>query len=212
MHAHHDKLEAAAAAVTEWIANIRTINEKIAAAEAGFVESQKRRQENILAAALGDHDARARLDHVLEDDLRAERELGTLRSSLPIAEAALANAQRAQKSAEAEWRRSEVVRLARDRVEAAAAIDQAFAEFSAAWQRYSDLGRELFIVSDDNPNQIYLAEHLDGLLRLSAALPHQPFFDLRHRHSFAQIGGGAPLAVSEAAFWRLPPVEAVKAA
>jgi hypothetical protein len=33
----------------------------------------------------------------------------------------------------------------------------------------------------------------------------------RHRHSFAQIGGGQPLAISEAVYWRLP-IEAVKAA
>ena len=26
----------------------------------------------------------------------------------------------------------------------------------------------------------------------------------RHRHSFARIGGGQPLAISEAVYWRLP--------
>jgi hypothetical protein len=73
-------------------------------------------------------------------------------------------------------------------------------------------GLEAFNASQDNPNQIWLAENFDGLRRLLSALPHTPFFDLRHKHSFAQIGGGAPLAVSEAAFWRLPAVEEVKAA
>jgi hypothetical protein len=52
----------------------------------------------------------------------------------------------------------------------------------------------------------------DGLQRLSAALPAKPFYDLRHRHSFAPIGTSSSLAAAEAAFWRLPPVEAAKAA
>ena len=101
-------------------------------------------------------------------------------------------------------------RLARERVAAASRIDKALSDMADAWSEYEALGRALYSVSDDHPNQIYLAENFDGLLRLSAALPHQPFFDLRHRQSFAQIGGGAPLAISEAAFWRLPPIEARK--
>jgi predicted nucleic acid-binding Zn-ribbon protein len=209
---HESNLDAAAALVADKRKNVSDIRAAIAAQEKVIAAGEQRRQAHTLQAALGDVAAKDALAKLLHEDIAAERILADLRLSLPQAERELANAEQAQKSAEAEWRRFEVVRLARDRVEAAGAIDQAFADFSAAWQRYSDLGRELYSVSEDNPNQIYLAEHLDGLLRLAYALPHQPFFDLRHRHSFAQIGGGAPLAVSEAAFWRLPPAEEVRAA
>jgi len=76
------------------------------------------------------------------------------------------------------------------------------------------LGKQLFnAAADDHAGNIHsFSETCDGMLRLAAALPHEPFYSLRWRHSCAQIGGGAPLAVSEAAFWRLPPAEADKAA
>ena len=209
---NEDKLNQAVAAVAEWQTNVRTINEKIATATAALSEAKKRRQESVLSAALGDHDARERLDHVLEEDRKADLDLEILRSSLQIAETELASAERAQKDAEAEWRQAEVYRLARERCSAAAAIDAALAAFNDAWIEYTKIGQQLFSASIDRQDQLYLAENFDGLRRLASALPHQPFFDLRHRHSFAQIGGGAPLAVSEAAFWRLPIDEAVKAA
>ena len=211
---NEDKLTAAAASVAEWQTNVRTINEKIVKAAGVFAESQKIRQEHVLAAALGDHDARERLDHVLEDDRKA-RELEDLRSSLPIAEAALANAQRAQKSAEVEWRRTEVERLARARVEAAAAIDQAFADFSKAWSEYQALGHELLNLASQAPgaNALFLAETVDGVGRLVASLPAKPFLAIRDRFNFMPISTSKSLAASEAAYWRLsPPIDEVKAA
>jgi hypothetical protein len=209
---NEDKLTAAAASVAEWQTNVRTIADKIAKAEAALAESQKRRQEHVLAAALGDHDARERLDHVLDDDRKAERELQDLRSSLPIAEAALANAERTLKSAETEFRKKEIERLAHARVDAARQIDQALADFSAAFADYESLGRELYAAASDFQNQISLSETFDGLARLSAALPMKPFYDLRHRHSFAAIGTSSSLAAAEAAYWRLPTNEEAKAA
>jgi hypothetical protein len=203
---NEDKLTAAAASVAEWQTNVRTINEKIVKAAGVFAESQKIRQEHVLAAALGDHDARERLDHVLEDDRKA-RELEDLRSSLPIAEAALANAERTLKSAETEFRKKEIERLAYARVGAARQIDQALADFSAAFADYEKLGRELYAAASDFQNQISLSETFDGMARLSAALPMKPFYDLRHRHSFAPIGTSSSLALSESMYWRLPLVE-----
>ena len=215
MHAkphHESKFESAAATVAEWRANVRTINEKIAKAEAAHAESQKRRQEHVLAAALVDHDARERLDHVLEDDRSKARELEDLRASLPIAEAELANAERTLKSAETEFRKKEIERLARARVDAARQIDQALADFSAAFADYESLGRELYAAASDFQNQISLSETFDGMARLSAALPMKPFYDLRHRHSFAPIGTSQSLAAAEVAYWRLPTNEEAKAA
>jgi hypothetical protein len=212
MNAQHDKLSAAAASVTEWQGNVRTINEKIAKAAAVFAESQKIRQEHVLSAALGDNAARERLDHVLEEDRKAEREVEILRSSLRIAETELRNAENAHRAAEAEFRKAEVNRLARERVAAADKIDSALAAFSSAFAEYESIGQQLFSASVDRQDQIYLAEHFDGLLRLAAALPHEPFYSIRWKHSFANIGGGVPLAVAEASFWRLPAADEAKAA
>ena len=214
MHAkphHESEFQSAAETVAEWRANVRTINEKIAKAEAAHAESQKRRQEHVLAAALVDHDARERLDHVLEDDRSKARELEDLRASLPIAEAELANAERTLKSAETEFRKKEIERLAHARVGAARQIDQALADFSAAFADYEKLGRELYAAASDFQNQISLSETFDGMARLSAALPAKPFYDLRHRHSFAAIGTSSSLALAESMYWRLPTTEAAAA-
>jgi hypothetical protein len=120
------------------------------------------------------------------------------------ARAHVRQAEGAQKAAQAEFRKAEVNRLARDRVESAAAIDRAFADFSKAWSEYEALGLQLFnVAADDHAGNIHsFTESVDGMLRLASSLPHEPFYSLRWKHSFAQLGGGAPLAVSEAAFWR----------
>jgi hypothetical protein len=202
-------LEAAAEFVAERRKNISDIRAAIAAQEEVVTENE--RQAHALQAALGDVAAKEALAKILHEDIVAERTLADLRKALPLAEAELANAERTLKSAETEFRRSEVVRLARARVEEAAAIDQALADFSAAWSKYESLGRELFAAASDFQNQISLSETFDGMARLSAALPMKPFYDLRHRHSFAPIGTSSSLAAAESAYWRLPPAE-VKAA
>jgi hypothetical protein len=211
---NHDRLNEAAAAVATWRDRVRTLNENIAKAEAVAAASVRSRQENVLAASLGDIAAKENLSAVLEDDRKAERELEDLRSALPLATSKLKEAEATHSAAETEWRRAEVVRLATLRIQAAAAIDQAFADFSKAWSEYAELGKQLFnAAADDHANNIHsFTESVDGMLRLAAALPHQPFYDLRWRHSFAPIGTSSSLASAEAAFWRLSPVDEVKAA
>jgi chromosome segregation ATPase len=208
----NDKLNQAAADVAEWNAKIFKLREDITKAEAVLAESQHRRQSHVLEAALGSDDAKDRLAQVLADDRRAERELEDLRSALPLAQSQLREAEAAHRAAEDELRRAEVTRLAIERVSAAADIDRSLADFSAAWARYEDLGHQLYNAASDHQNQIYLSETCDGMARLSAALPLKPFYDLRHRHSFAPIGTSkSSLAAAEAAYWRLP-VDEAKAA
>jgi hypothetical protein len=211
---NEDKLTAASASVTEWQGRIRTITDKIAKAAAALAESKRTRNEHVLAAAMGDHDVRKQLDHVLEEDRKAELDLELLRASLQIAEAELASAEQARKVAETEFRKAEVLRLARERVDAAAAIDKALADFSKAFANYEALGKELFnAAADDHAGNIHsFTESVDGMLRLAANLPHEPFYSLRWRYSFAPIGTSSSLAIAEAQYWRLPPAEEVKAA
>jgi hypothetical protein len=206
------KIEEAAEAVALQRKQVEEIRTAIAEQQKIVEGSELRRQPFVLQAARGDVAAKSALDKFMHGDALAERTLSDLRLALPQAESELRTAENAHRVAESELRKAEKNRLARERVAAAEKIDAALASFSAAWIEYSQLGLELYAASDDHPNQIYLAEQFDGMVRLAAALPHQPFFDLRHRHSFAPIGGGQPLSVSEAQFWRLPPVEEVKAA
>jgi len=125
------------------------------------------------------------------------------------ARAHVRQAEGAQKAAQAEFRKAEVNRLARLRCLAAAEIDQALSDFSKSWSEYEALGLQLFnVAADDHAGNIHsFTESVDGMLRLAAALPHQPFYDLRWRHSFAPIGTSSSLAAAEAAYWRLPPIE-----
>jgi chromosome segregation ATPase len=203
-----NKLEAAAEAVAKCRQHVQEIRSAITGQEEIVAENERHRQAHTLQAALGDVAAKEALAKILHEDLAAERTLADLRKALPQSERELANAELSQKAAESEFRKKEVERLARGRVAAAAEIDQALADFSAAWSKYESLGRELFAAACDHQNQISLGETFDGMARLSAALPAKPFYDLRHRHSFAPIGNGGPLAIAEAMYWRLPAVEA----
>jgi hypothetical protein len=213
MHAkphHESKLESAAATVAEWRAKIWTLNDNIAKAEAVAAASVRSRQENVLAASLGDDAAKENLAQVFEDDRRAARELEDLRLALPLAESELRMAEHDHRAAEAEWRKAEVNRLARERVAAAAEIGKAFAYFSKAWANYSALGDELLGLASQEPNSnaLYLAETISGEARLVASLPAKPFLAIREKFNFMPISTSKSFAAAEASYWRLsPPVE-----
>jgi len=91
MNSH--KLEVAAADVATWRDRVRTLQENIAKAEAVAAASVRSRQENVLAASLGDSAAKENLSAVLEDDRRAERELEDLRLAPPLAVSELRTAE-----------------------------------------------------------------------------------------------------------------------
>jgi hypothetical protein len=208
-------LEETGASVATWRDRVRTLQENIAKAEAVAAVSIRARQENVLAASLGDSAAKENLSAVLEDDRKAERELEDLRSALPLATSKLMEAEAAHRIAEAEWRRAEVVRLATLRVQAAAAIDSAFAEFSRAWVLFESLGGDLLDLAsqDQNANALYLAETIAGEVRLAASLPAKPFLAIREKFNFMPISTSKSLAAAEASYWRLsPPFEETKAA
>jgi hypothetical protein len=210
----NDRLNEAAAAVATWRDRVRNLTENIAKAEAVAAASVRARQENVLAASLGDDAARANLAAVLEDDRRAERELQDLRLALPLAESELRTAEAALRIAETEFRRSELDRLARERVAAAAAIDQAFADFSRAWATFESLGHELLDLASQAPgaNALFLAETISGEARLAASLPRNPFLAIKEKFPFMAISTHKSLADSERSYWRLPAVDEVKAA
>jgi hypothetical protein len=204
----------AADEVAFWRGLVQKIQADIGIAEATVSGSEARRTKHTLAAAMADDDAKKHLATVLEDDPRAERELRDLKLALPQAEAELANAERALKAAEAEHRRAEVERIALLRVEAAAAIDRAFADFNKAWATFSDLGSELIGLASQDPgaNALYLAETVSGEARLVASLPRNPFLAVKEKFPFMAVSTQNSVADSERNYWRLPPVDEVKAA
>jgi hypothetical protein len=200
--------------VATWRERVQKLHSDIAKAETAHSESQRRRQSHVLEAALGDNVAKQSLDQILEDDLRAERHLSDLRLALPMAMAELANAEGALKAAETEFRKKEVERLARGRCAAAADIDNAFRDFSAAWSKYESLGRELLGLASQDPgaNALYLAETISGEARLVASLPRNPFLAVKEKFPFMAVSTQNSVADSERNYWRLPPVDEVKAA
>jgi hypothetical protein len=205
-------LESAAALVAECRKNIADIRSAISKREEIVADSDRRRQPHTLQAALGHVAAKDALAKILHEDLAAERTLADLRKVLRQSEAELLAAENAQRAAEVESRKAEVNRLARQRCAAAEKIDAALSAFSSSWAEYESIGRELFNASVDRQDQIYLAEHFDGLLRLASSLPHEPFYSIRWKHSFAAIGTSSSLAILERQFWRLPAPEEAKAA
>jgi hypothetical protein len=210
----HRNLEAAAELVAERRKNISDIRAAIAAQEEIVAENERHRQAHTLQAAMGDVAAKEALAKILHEDLAAERTLADLRKALPQSERELANAELAQKAAADEFRRAEVVRLARRRCAAAEKIDAAFAIISSTWIEYEQIGHELLDLASQAPgaNALFLAETISGEARLAASLPAKPFLAIRERFNFMPISTSKSLAAAEAAYWRLPPIEVVKAA
>jgi hypothetical protein len=204
----------AAEEVAFWRSLVQKIQADIATAESALALSEARRREHALAASRGDHEAKKRLESVLDDDRRAEREKQDSELALQQARVELRNAENAQRAAEVESRKAEVNRLARQRVAAAEEIDRAFADFSKAWATFEALGRELLGIAsqDQNANAVYLSETISGEARLVSSLPAKPFLALRERFNFMPISTSKSLAAAESAYWRLPPAEADKAA
>jgi hypothetical protein len=205
----------AADEVAFWRSLVQKIQADIATAESALAASEARRREHALAASLGDHEAKKRLESVLDDDRRAERELQDSKLALQQAEVELGNAENARRVEQGALRKKAVERLARARVAAAEEIDKAFADFSKAWATFETLGSELLGIAsqDQNANALYLSETISGEARLAASLPAKPFLAIRERFNFMPISTSKSFAAAEASYWRLsPPVEEVKAA
>jgi hypothetical protein len=196
----NDKLNQAAASVTEWQSTVWSINEKIATAETTLAASERRRRENALAGALGDTDAQKNLDEVLQDDIRAVRDLENLRLARPAAEEKLREAEGAHRHIEAEIRKESVSRIVLQRIEAAREVDRTFGDAGAALQRYLDLGGEIWPLVIDPYGST--RDQVEGWMRIAKALP-APFATLQKRRPGEVFGGGGPLAQEEALYWNV---------
>jgi hypothetical protein len=192
------QLDSAAAAIADWNARIWKLREDIGKAEATLAESTHRRQQSVLDAALGDDGAKQRLEQVLADDRKAERELADLKMALPLAEAKLREAECAHRNIEAEIRKESVSRIVLDRIEAGKEFDRTIAVAGVALQRYLDLGGDIWPLVIDPYGST--RDQVEGWMRIAKSLP-APFETLQKRLPGVSFGGGGPLAQSEASYW-----------
>jgi hypothetical protein len=207
------KIEEAAEAVAKQRKQVEEIRAAIAEQQKIVSSSELRRQPFVLQAARGDVAAKSALDKLLHEDLVAERTLSDLRLALPQAESELQTAENAQKATEAEARKTEIHRLVRRRVASAQKIDEALAVIRSEWPTYQQLGGELLNLASDTGNALYLAETVDGVARFISCLPPAPFLAVKESYRFMSISTSkSSFAAAEAAYWRLPPAEADKAA
>jgi hypothetical protein len=195
---HQSKLEEAAAAVSEWQSTVWSINEKIATAETTLAASEARRRENALLASLGDTDAQKSLDEVLQDDIRAVRDLENLRLARPAAEAKLREAENAHRAIAAEVKKSRVNELVLKRIAEAEDVAAAITAAGEALRRYLDSGAEIYALTDDLFGS--RRDEVEGWNRIAKSLP-APFADLQKRLPGVFFGGGQPLAQAEASYW-----------
>jgi hypothetical protein len=196
----NDKLSQATAEIAEWNTRIWKLREDIAKAETVLAESQHRRQSHVLEAALGDEGAKQRLEQVLADDRKAERELADLKMALPLAESRLREAENEHRNIEIEMRNHEKNRLVLERIEAAKEVDRALADVAAALQRYLDIGADIWPLVVDPYGST--RDQIEGWMRIAKALP-APFQILQKRLPGVDFGGGGPLAQAEASYWNV---------
>jgi hypothetical protein len=204
MHHHNEsntKIGATAAAVSDWQLKVRTINEKIAATSATLAASDTRRRESALAASLGDDAAQKNLDQVLQDDIRAQRDLDNLKLSLPLAEAKLREAENLHRAEETSARKHDINRLVLERIEVTRQIDEVLASsLEPLLQTYEKLGHELFPLCVDHSSFVSRGEEIAGWLRVAKSLPPS-FKTMQQRLPGVDFGGGPKLAVSESQYW-----------
>jgi hypothetical protein len=130
------------------------------------------------AASLGDAAAQKNLDEVLQDDIRAVRDLENLRLGLPAAEAKLREAENAHRLIEAEIHKIRVNELVFDRIDAAKEVDRVLADAGAALQRYLDFGEDIWPLVAKGETMAELAEVYavsePTIWRISQALSRSP--------------------------------------
>ena len=197
---HHDNLEAAAAKIADWNAKIWKLREAIAKAEAVLAESEGRRRQHALEAALGGDSAKKHLEQVLRDDRDAAGQLEDLRLALPLAEAELKTAENAHRAIAAEVKKSRVNELVLKRIAEAEDVTAALTVAGEAIRRYLDSGAQIYALTDDLFGS--RRDEVEGWIRIAKSLP-APFADLQKRQPGVFLGGGPKLADAEASYWNV---------
>jgi chromosome segregation ATPase len=196
----------ATAEVAKWQSNVTTIRDKQASTRQLLDDAEKRRQACALGAATGDAAAVEAMKKVRRDVETAERDLKDLEIALPAAARQLAAAQEEERRAKLQLLKVEAAKLQRERVAAAAEMDEALDAYEAAAKKYEDLGGRLeayfaeSLAARGYGNLISATENLTGMQRRMAALTRA----FRRYFYSTPIPEFQPLAASETNFWQLP--------
>jgi hypothetical protein len=206
-HKHLEKqITETAAVVTDWKGSIAKMEHQLGVAGEALAKAKKHREVHALKASLGDATAITAVKHARAEQHTAEQDIDDLKIALPEAEAQLAEAEKSATQARQALAKHHAQKIMRSRVEAAARMDGAFAEATAAYADFERLGRELQSFPDLNfgssGNTSYW-ENIAGFRRIAAALP--TFFVKLFPPSWKNEDARRPLAEAEAHFWQLPP-------
>jgi hypothetical protein len=201
-----EQVSETAAVIVEWRGTIAKIETEFNIATLARDNAKRAREKHALGAAMQDASATAEIKHARAAQTAAEETISDLGIALPEAEQQLAAAEKAAASARHALAMHHGEKLMRQRVEAAARMDAAFAESAAAYSEFERLGRELQSFPDLNialSGNMSHWETVTGYRRIAAALPL--FFLKLFPQSFSNEAPRTPIAKSEADFWQLPP-------
>jgi hypothetical protein len=196
-----------AAVVIEWKNTISGIEAQFQTANLALAKAKKIREANALKASMGDAAAVAAVKLARAEQLAAEQTILDLEIARPAAQAQLAAAEKAAESARCELAKFHAEKLMRKRIDVAAELDVAIADFARLYVEYEKLGREV-VAMDALPRSLHgMANHEGavGLRRVRASLPS--FFWRLFPGALHDEMKHEPLATSEARFWSLPEAE-----
>jgi hypothetical protein len=192
--------------VREWTNSVARIETELNTANLALMRAKKQREAHALNAAMNDPAAIAAVKHARAEQQSAEQTTGDLQIALPEAKAQLAEAEKAAASARAALAMFNAEKIMRARVQAAARMDDALAQASAAYADFERLGRELQSFPDLNFGSSGNMSHWEsvaGFRRIAAALP--PFFLKLFPSTWTIEGARESLAESERKFWQVAP-------
>jgi hypothetical protein len=202
--------ETAALVVAEQRA-IASLDAQLNAANLALAKAKQQGEIHRAKASTGDPAAIDTVKRALDAQHAAESALEEIRRvAMPKAFSQLAAAEQAATNARRALARPHVEALKRQRVEAAARMDAAFAESAAAYADFERLGLELLQYDLGDSGMVSRGEDYRGLRRMYSALP--AFMRSLPANPTAKF---IPLAESERQFLGLPPEqpdEKVKAA
>jgi len=208
------QVEDTSACVTEWKRALANIEQQFQAANLARATAKKRREANALKASMADPGAVAAVKQERGEQQAAEQTIEDLKVALPEAQAQLATAEKTPASARHELAMFHAQLLMRKRIEVAARIDAAIAEFSAAFKEFEKLGREIEAVPDLLARNLHgvmsQVEEVAGLRRVAAALPG--YFTKFFPGALHDERPKTPLAASETTLWGLHDEKNSKAA
>jgi hypothetical protein len=198
-----DAVAATAATVADWRAKLAEIEEQIAAEKDAIAIAKQERERHTFAAQLADTRAIVAVEEAKAKQSEAEQRLADLvNQRWPAAWQSLAEAERLATNARREARRPHAEAQKRQCVIIGARIDKRYAENTADFELLQRIKLELQADDTGDSAMVSRGEAFVGLSRHYAALP--AYIRSLPANPTAKF---IPLAVSEAQFLGVPPVE-----